>query len=139
MTHLDFSGDIARLHLLAGWLGFLAGAGSGALLGLRFHHADWLGGYGSFRRRLLRLGHIAFFGLGLLNIVFAFTVKTAPLTDGWPLLAASAALLLGAITMPAVCFLSAWRESCRHLFFVPVGSVLGGVCCVLASLWNHGF
>ncbi len=138
MTHLDFSGDIARLHLFAGWLGFLAGAGSGALLGLRFHRADWLGGYGSFRRRLLRLGHIAFFGLGLLNIVFAFTVKTAAL-DGWPLHAASAALLLGAITMPAVCFLTAWREPWRRLFFVPVGSVLTGVGCVLASLWPVHF
>ena len=132
MTHLDFPGAITRLHLLAGWLGFLAGALSGALLGLRFHRDDWLGGYGSFQRRLLRLGHIAFFGLGFVNFVFAFTVKTVGL-DGLLLLGASAALLTGAISMPLVCFLSAWRAGCRRLFFVPVGSLLAGIACVLSN------
>ena len=29
-----------------------------------------MGGYGSFRRRLTRLGHIAFFGLGFVNLFY---------------------------------------------------------------------
>jgi hypothetical protein len=67
------------LNLIAGWLGMLAGVLSGAVLGLFFHREDWMGGYGSYRRRLARLGHIAFFGLGFLNLIFAASIVQLPL------------------------------------------------------------
>src|SRR5689334_13549500 len=97
----------ATLNLIAGWLGMLAGVLSGAVLGLFFHREDWMGGYGSYRRRLARLGHIAFFGLGFLNLIFAATSAQLPLA-GNDLTIASWALVLGAATMPLCCFLSAW-------------------------------
>lgn len=59
--------DIAMLNLQAGWIGFIGGAVTGSMLGLFFHGNDWLGGYASFRRRMFRLGHISFFGLGFIN------------------------------------------------------------------------
>ena len=43
--------------------------------GLGFHRDDCMGGYGSWRRRLTRLGHIAFFGTAMINLAFAFTVQ----------------------------------------------------------------
>lgn len=100
----------------AGWGLILAGFASGALMGLSFHHDDFLGGYGSFRRRLLRLGHIACAALGMLNLIVA---RNADLSV-W----ACRLLVLGGITMPAVCFLTAWRKPCRHLFCVPVVSLV---------------
>jgi hypothetical protein len=36
----------------------------------------------------------------------------------------SVAFVVGAVAMPTVCFLSAWRDSFRHLFFIPVLSLL---------------
>jgi hypothetical protein len=33
--------------------------------------------------------------------------------------------------MPAVCFLSAWREKCRHLFAVPVTALMLAVVFTL--------
>jgi hypothetical protein len=48
-------------HLITDRGAFLVGAASGAALGLSFHRDDWLG---SWRRRLLRLGHFACFGMG---------------------------------------------------------------------------
>ena len=54
-------------NVIAAWIGVLAAFASGAVLGLFFHRADWLGGYGSWRRRLLRLGHIALVALGGVN------------------------------------------------------------------------
>ena len=123
---------IYSLNLIAGWSGFLAGAVSGALLGLCFHREDWLGGYGSWPRRLLRLGHIACFGLGLINILYALSAAALP-----PSRAAnygSALLVVGMITMPLNCFLSAWRKPFRHLFFIPAGSTLLGIVCLLLSL-----
>ena len=116
-------------NLLAGWIGFLAGAVTGALMGLCFHRDDWLGGYSSFPRRMIRLGHIACFGLGLINILFALTAATLPPGPG--LRVASILLVAGMITMPLNCFLTAWEKRFRHLFFVPAGSTLGGIAALL--------
>ncbi len=38
---------------------------------------EWLGDYSSLPRRLMRLGHIAFFGLGILNILMAWQISIA--------------------------------------------------------------
>jgi hypothetical protein len=119
-------------NLFAGWSGFLAGAITGALMGLCFHREEWLGGYGSFPRRMVRLGHIACFGLGLINILFALTaasVTAAPATN-----IASVLLVVGMITMPLNCFLTAWKKPFRHLFFIPAGSTLGGIVGLLIAL-----
>lgn len=112
------------------WAGMLLGVVSGAVIGLFFHRDDWMGGYGSFRRRLARLGHISFFGLALVNAAFALTQHLTPLHMPY---AATAlwAFIVGAATMPAVCFLTAWRKPFRHLFFIPVGAALLGIICVL--------
>jgi hypothetical protein len=119
------------LNLFAGWLCFLLGTISGALIGLRFHREDWLGGYQSFRRRLLRLGHIAFFGLGLINVLFVSSASIAPSAHFNH--AASLLLAGGAATMPLVCFLSAWKPAFRHVFFVPVVFTAGGIGAFLLN------
>jgi hypothetical protein len=122
------------LNLLAGWVGMLAGVVSGAVLGLFFHDEKWMGGYTSYRRRLARLGHIAFFGLGFLNLIFAATAAQFSLADH-NLSIASWALVLGAATMPLCCFLSAWRKPLRHLFPIPVLSVTAGILAILIGGW----
>jgi len=124
------------VNLIAGWLGMLGGVLSGAVIGLFFHREDWMGGYGSYRRRLTRLGHISFFGLGFLNLIFAATSGQIP-GAGRYLTIASAALLAGAITMPVCCFLSAWRKPMRHLFPVPVFAVTAGILSILIGGWKR--
>jgi len=118
------------LNLIGGWLGMLAGVISGAVIGLFFHREDWMGGYASYRRRLTRLGHISFFGLGFLNLLFAATARDLALA-GNALWVASWGLLLGAVTMPVCCFLAAWRKPWRRLFPLPVLSVTTGIVSIL--------
>lgn len=118
------------LNLMGGWVGMLAGIVSGAVIGLFFHREDWMGGYSSYRRRLTRLGHISFFGLGFLNLFFAMTARDLGMAGSW-LAVGSWALMLGAVTMPLCCFLSAWRKPWRHLFPVPVLSVTAGILSIL--------
>jgi len=115
----------ADLNILAAWVGILAGVLVGVAHGMRFHDEHWLGGYASWRRRLMRLGHVSFFGIALLNLAFAWTVHN----PGWrPESSVPAAALASAqLFMPAVCYLAAWRPPLRHLFFLPVGCVLVGV------------
>ncbi len=118
--------DIAQLHFAIGWGAMLLGVVAGAVMGLQFHREGWAGGYGSFRRRMLRLGHIAFFGIGMLNLLFGLTVKGMELSDPG-LLIASTGFGVAAVAMPLCCFLTAWRTPFRHLFPIPVLAVLAGI------------
>jgi hypothetical protein len=122
--------EIAGLNLLAGWLGMLGGVVSGATVGLFFHRDEWMGGYASFRRRMTRLGHISFFGLGFINLMFVFSMRAVAF-PAFEAKLASQCFVLGLITMPLVCFLTAWRKPLRHLFPVPVASVLVGIVALL--------
>lgn len=119
------------LNAVAGWAGILVGLLWGVVLGLRFHDPAWLGGYASWPRRLMRLGHVSFFGLGLLNIAFAVTVNWLGWTPAWQW--AGVALVAALVLMPLVCFLSAWRPVFRHAFALPVSCVLVGVVGLLAG------
>jgi hypothetical protein len=124
--------NAAHGNLLVGWLGILCGVTSGAVIGLFFHREDWAGGYTSFRRRLIRLGHVSFIGIALLNFAFAVTVAQIALSERATDVA-SPALIVAAVAMPAVCFLTAWRKVLRHLFFVPVAAVFAAVAAVLVG------
>jgi hypothetical protein len=115
-----------------GWIGMLLGVLSGALIGLFFHREDWMGGYSSFRRRLTRLGHISFFGLGFINFFFAISHELAGVAPALALPAA-VAFTIGAASMPTCCFLSAWRKPFRHLFFIPVTGVAAGIVLTLVG------
>jgi hypothetical protein len=113
---------MCEINLQVAWFAILIGLVTGTLIGLFFHDENWLGGYGTWRRRLIRLGHISFFGTGFLNLAFILSVKHLGL-EGPPRVA-SMGFVLGALTMPTVCFLSAWRTSFRHLFVIPVASLI---------------
>ena len=74
------NGPTHVLNWQFGWwlvlLAFVTGAG----LGLFFHRDDFLGGYNSFRRRIVRLGHIALAALGMLNVIFSYSPWPLPAT-----------------------------------------------------------
>ena len=120
------------LNWYAGWCLLLAAFTTGALVGLGFHRAEFLGGYGSFRRRLVRLGHIALAALGMLNLIYALSPWPSP--SRWQAEAASACFLAGGVAMPLVCFLSAWKEPFRHLFFLPVVALVLAVALTLSGV-----
>ena len=119
------------INLYAAWIAFLLGSLAGAITGLFFHGEIWLGGYASWRRRMIRLGHIAFFGLGLINLAFALTADVFHIQSGVVL--PSILLLIGLATMPLVCYLSAFKAPFRHLFFIPALATIGGIA---AFLWR---
>ncbi len=116
------------INIQAAWIGFFLGCVSGAIPGLLFHRSDWLGGYNSWQRRMVRLAHIAFFGIGFLNVLFYLSVKSLGLEG---LQTTSILFLVGAVAMPLVCYLSAWKMIFRHLFFIPAMSVILGIVLLL--------
>ncbi len=115
------------LNWFAGWSLIGLAFATGAVIGLGFHCEDFLGGYTSFRRRIIRLGHIALAALGLMNVAYGLSAVPAGRWGDW----GSLALLGGAIAMPAVCFLTGWRAGFRQLFFIPVVMLLAAVVFIL--------
>jgi hypothetical protein len=82
---------------------------------------------------MMRLGHISFFGIGFINLLFALSL---PFLDSHPsLLWGSRLLVVGAIFMPLVCYLSAIDDRFRHLFFLPAGSVIAATGIVVWRLF----
>ncbi|MCK4980629.1 MAG: hypothetical protein KAS62_09540 [Candidatus Delongbacteria bacterium] len=113
------------INFYAAWIGIALGFVAGAIIGIFFHDDYWAGGYVSWQRRMIRLGHISFFGLAFINLSFALSVKVYGIYFGDQII--SYLFIIGAISMPVVCFLSAYKKNFRHLFFIPVVSLVSGV------------
>jgi hypothetical protein len=116
------AGCVVIVNFYVGWIAILAGLVAGAAIGMFFHREDWLEGYGSWRRRMLRLVHISMLGTGLLNLAFALSLPH--LRGATQPQVASVLFVVGAVSMPLVCGLAAWRKPMRHLFFIPVLSLV---------------
>ena len=112
-------------NLILAWLWILLGFVAGMALGLFFHGENWLGGYGSFKRRMYRLGHISFFGLGVVNLLFCLTAQTFSLAGTFTVVA-SWAFIAGAISMPVCCVVMAHFPKAHLIFAVPVISLIAG-------------
>jgi len=112
-------------NLFLAWLWILLGFVTGMVLGLFFHHENWLGGYGSFKRRMYRLAHISLFGLGAVNLLFWLTMQNISPT-GQLASIASGAFLLGAVTMPICCVVMAHFPKAHLVFAVPVLCLIAG-------------
>jgi hypothetical protein len=126
-------------NLFLAWLWILLGFVTGMVLGLFFHRDQWLGGYNSFKRRMYRLGHISFFGLGAVNLLFWLTLQR--ISEPGPLAGtASWAFMVGAVTMPVCCVIMAHFPKAHLIFAVPVVSlILGGLLTLILVLTvgNH--
>jgi len=120
-------------NLILAWLWILLGFTSGMVLGMFFHGENWLGGYGSFKRRMYRLGHISFFGLGAVNLLFCLTVQNFSLS-GALVHFASLAFIIGAIAMPVCCVLMAHFPKAHMIFSVPVVSLIIGAVLTLLEV-----
>ena len=127
--------SVPQINLVAAWMGILLGFLSGIALGSFFHREDWLGGYASFKRRLYRLAHISFFGLGVVNLLFYFTARQFAATSPSASVA-SAAFIAGAVTMPVCCVAMAHFPKTRPLFALPVLSLVAGGILTLMEVVN---
>ena len=119
-------------HLLFAWAWILVGLLTGIGLGAFFARDDWLGGYGSWPRRLVRLGHVSFVGTGLLNLAAHWSLASLGV-EGALATWVRALFVAGAIAMPAVCFVAAFRKPLRNWFAVPVSALVTGSLLLVAA------
>ena len=121
------SGVDAAANVAVGWASLATGALTGLVLGLwsfagPFPVPDWIGGYDDLSRRLLRLGHIAFFGLGILNIMLArHLCRPRARVSGVQL--ALGAMIFGNVALPLTLMAAAIYEPLKYLMTLPALAV----------------
>ena len=116
-----------------GWISVLVGVALGLYMGVKFQREDWLGGYGSFPRRMVRLSHVALVALGMLNIQFGQSrsrLALGPSAAG----AASVAFICAAVLMPACCLWLAARRRHFELFAAPIACLAAGLILTIGGL-----
>jgi len=120
------------ISLHAAWIGIVLGLVAGTVQGMFFHREDWLGGYAAWPRRMIRLAHVSFFGIAFINLAYASSVRFLEIEhpSAWP----PRLFIVGAVTMPLICYLSAYTKPLRHLFVVPVLSLLAGAIIFLVGV-----
>jgi len=107
--------DALRAYAL---LGIPVGLGLGLALGLVARHEGGWGGYASFPRRAVRLGHIAAVMLPVLAGAYAVWLGGRPVADG-PLAWATVLWIGGGPLLSLSLFVAAWRPRARAAMVVP--------------------
>jgi len=118
---------ITDVSLAIGWGSLFFGALSGLVLGLWSFGGPvsvpaWVGDYANQSRRLLRLAHIAFFGLGILNIMIARHLSPDRLT---PRLRRAAlwSMSFGNVLLPITLVAASAFSPLKYLMSVPALAV----------------
>jgi hypothetical protein len=123
-----------------GWVCACLGAATGLILGLWSFDGPlavpgWLGEYDQTSRRLARLGHIAFFGLGILNILLAGEMRRTAL-GSLGRRVASWAMNFGNVFLPLTLFAAAAYRPLKYSIgapalavFIALAATAYGACC----------
>ncbi|HEY9897987.1 MAG TPA: hypothetical protein V6D00_02290 [Pantanalinema sp.] len=123
---------VGHWNIVFGWVWMNLGFLSGLLMGLKVEQfglnfqatgPTWMDGYDSIPRRLLRLGHIAFLMLPLLNIVYGQFIDGANLPAIYKV-TGSYAMIFGAIGVPILCMAAAFYRPVKILLGIPASAVL---------------
>ena len=108
-----------NLNIIFGWCWINIGFIMGMVMGMKFEKANWLSGYASWERRMLRLSHVAFIFLSILNIVYGHELINVNLSASWKQ-AGSILIIIGAIGIPTVVFTAAFYKKILYWLAIPI-------------------
>ena len=123
-----------NINRAIGWSSMALGVATGLVMGLWSFAGPVpspLGEYGDVSRRLARLGHIAFFGLGILNLLLARDLSNLDLDQGQRRVAAWT-MNFGNIFLPLTLFAAAAWQPLKYTMPLPAISVF--VAMAIAAL-----
>ena len=123
---------LSEALLAYAFLGLPVGLSLGLLLGLVAQHESGWGGYGSFRRRAARLGHIAAVMLPLIAGFYALALAQG--SGNEPLAWWGVRLWTGGgLLLPLVLFLAAWKPRLRLALPLPASALVSGAAAFALS------
>jgi hypothetical protein len=120
-----------------GWTSIAVGIAVGLVMGLWSFDGPmtaphWIGGYADTSRRLIRLGHIAFIGLGLLDILLDDELRRSSLDSAGRSLA-SRLMILGNVFLPiGLLVAGAWAPA-KYVLPLPASCVFAAM---LLAAWG---
>lgn len=134
--------DTPQSNRLIGWCSAAIGAGTGLIMGLWSFDGpvavpETLGDYGDTSRRLARLGHIAFFGLAILNLLLAHELERAKMSDRFSRWA-SRCMNFGNVFLPLTLFMAAAWHPLKYLMPIPAMCVGIAMCLVAFTQVRSG-
>lgn len=129
------------LNRAVGFSSLLIGVISGMILGLwsfggPLPPPEVIGDYGDLPRRFLRLGHIAFFGLGLINLAIAGHSRQLAFSPGGRSHALQL-MNLGNIGLPPLLLAAAWQPILLYLMPIPVVCVCAALFLTAQAAWRR--
>lgn len=130
-----------HLNRAIGFTSLLIGVASGMIIGLWSFGGpvpipDSIGDYSELPRRFLRLGHIAFFGLGLINLAIAGhcgQLNFSPEAQRRVL----TLINLGNIGLPPLLLAAAWQPVLLYLMPLPVLCVFAALALTATVAWRE--
>ena len=124
---MEKSGLDFQRNRKVGWVSLAVGIGVGLIMGMWSFDGPvktpgWLGEYSDTPRRLARLGHIAFIGLGMLNILVARELPNLTLGLRSRRIAAGT-MNFGNVFLPLTLFAAAAFHPAKYAMALPATSV----------------
>jgi hypothetical protein len=116
------------------------GVGTGLLMGLWSFDGPlavpaWLGDYGTVSRRLARLGHIAFLGLGILDVLLARELPRLSIPYGARRVAGGS-MVFGNVFLPVVLFAAAAWHPAKYALPLPATAVFVSLALTAWGAWT---
>ena len=136
---MDPDREFSRNRVL-GWTSLAAGVGVGLVMGLwsfdgPLQPPAWIGEYTDTSRRLVRLGHIAFLGLGFIDILIERELARSSLGRAGRAIA-SWSMVIGNVLLPIALFGAAAYRPLKYFMAIPATSVF--LALVLAAYGARG-
>ena len=125
--------DIGEANIIFGWIWICLGFILGMTLGLWAEGEKWLGGYASIARRYLRLGHVAFIALPIINILYGKELPLVDLSDSMKYIG-SYLMIFGAVGVPITCVSAAFIRKARYFLPLPASAILIGTIILVIGL-----
>ncbi len=122
-----------EVNILFGWAWMCVGFISGMALGLWSEGEKWLGGYASITRRYLRLAHVAFIALSVINILYGKELGSVTLPTHIRSIG-SALMIFGAAGVPIACISAAFYRKAKYFLPLPALAVLIGTAILVIGM-----
>jgi len=130
--------EVGKKNISFGWIWILAGLIVGVIMGMWSFNGPMpspIGDYTSLPRRMLRLSHIAFIALAIINILYGYEVDKIQLKNKLRRIG-SLCMIYGAILMPIFLIAAVFFEPLKYLTMISATLVIIAVLIMVIGKIN---